>query len=318
MAEIVYPTEFTSSGPWELSRVDLEALDPLIGTAMADLTKHRKNLIEDFVRRSRKPHEPKSALQDDDEINDRAYAEGRYGSPSATVVATLKNNRLIRGTSIADVLSNPEVEDEIIQQLVVKIKKDSASLQLEVKMERNRMSIDLSAADSTVGPWAAAYDSFRNWARDREPTPFRRFVSEHIEPATVIFWALLVLGCVQAIVTSDTAKSDQKNAAQELLVGGLHQEELLRAAELTLQIVSEYKPPVKGELPVPPWAWIVRAVCLWFLVAAFTRPRTTINVGAGHRRFKLLRASENLWWRIVPGVAASAFVLPWIYDAIRR
>jgi hypothetical protein len=317
MAEIIYPTEFTSSGPWELGRSDLDALDPIINSAMADLTKHRKNLIDDFVRRSRKQQERKSALEEDDEVNDRAYAEGRYGPPSAKVVLTLKNNRLIRGTSVSDVLSNPEIEDEAIQQLTVKIRKDSASLQLEVKVDRNRLSIDLSAADSTVGPWAAAYDSFRNWARDREPTPFRRFVSEHVVPASVIFWSIVVLGFVQAIVTFDTVKTDQKNAARELLVDGLQQDELLRSVELTLQIVSEYKPPPKGELAVPLWAWIVRAMCLWFLVAGFTRPRTIVAVGAGHRNFKVLHAAENVWWRVVPGVAATAFVLPWIYDAIR-
>lgn len=306
MAQLIYSTKLSESGPWLLDAAALTELDNVLGAEWERLGKREEQWIQDRVAARlggmpRKLTPELEAKEQADALRSarELAADRRYRS----LMLRLPGDHKLAVSTFQEAAQHPEMAKQGAQGFELSLQR--ADVKLSVSLN-NRWSnrLEVTAEPPALDDARDLFGAVYNWSRGVEPPLWQKVWAG----ADFVVWALwmiymfLVLS-IAASTLQASSKAALKEEAHALIRKGVTPANQAKATELTLAIVSEYPVPAERSRLSGRW-WCIIVIGLLVCIAVSIRPRNVIGLGKGAAKIHRWR----LWMRFA-GVTVPVTIL---------
>lgn len=306
MAEMLYPTSTSVSGPWLLDSDSLLELDRVIDELWPRLEEAQQAMFEEQVQ------ERVDDRMEGREENERAEIEASvrkflagiatYSSKRRDLSLTLKDGKILKTNSFKEAKLHPEIENSEVSRFSLSLKCGEIKCDLHTWVS-DTLDIEVSPREAEVS--RQLYTAVNSWAKSAAPSPllrnWKRFAG--------VQWFVFVLILWVAVVFLIQGTSQWKDEARMLLDHGINSPaDQAKATELLLKIASDYSVPSQRR-GVPAWFKVFTySGFLACLVLSFPPPYLLIGLGRGATRINRWRRWIKFAFASVPIFLISTFL----------
>jgi hypothetical protein len=282
MATIIHRTSERFSGIWLLDDDALKAFDEVVEEEWNRLQQKteqniRQEIENEIIRRQNKEQNLTPDRLDDlrQEIRIGIEKHYPYTKKRRTLTIYLASGQKLPVSSFKEAFENPDINCQMPKEFNLKI--NTESVDCEVEMEKNKISIRVSPDD--IPEASTIFLKFEQWAkRFRSPLPLYWWK----EFRFLLLWCLLLfiffLGLSAGILYQE--KDQFKKEAEILLKDGISEAEIPRAIGLMLSKVYGVT-PTSTDLHLKPWFKVFLPLAVILLIICCFPPTSTIGIGEG-------------------------------------
>lgn len=330
MAEFVYTTSSTISGPWLIDADKLEDLDEILNEHWTSLHKRNQDkrnteieeqlskdvyVQEAIANNANTPEQIEEVKTERREILESRYASLLYHFREARLITIrLGPNKRIEVDSFDEAFKQQILMDEIPTGFRVELV--SGDIRCEIDLRRPNY-LNISVSPEHLAESRELFAMLQRWANScRAPKWQQIWLS-----LNGLQWFILTLIILFSLVfmndTESVSKRIYRERARQLIAEGINDENRSEAIELLLAFQSGYVPSNHPQVPLFPW-WIklllisAFAVCL---ILAFT-PKSLIGLGKGQDRINIWRVWMRIVFVVIPGVILLNVILPAVVSAV--
>lgn len=321
MAEFIYTTSTTISGPWLIDSDKLEALDKIFEEELERITKRNEELIRAEVEQRLKTDTVTAliSLTDDEsrrnaeldrwkkEIEAMIRSSYRYRD-ERSVTIYLKSNKRIVLKSFGEAMRQPDLIAEMPIGFDSVLQTGNIKGQVEL---RQSGKLDITVSPEHLAESRELFASLQRWATISRPPKWQQ-VWVSLNPLQWVLWIIVVLIGSTALVGSESAaKSFYKEQAKQLLQNGLSPDEQLKAIETLLALESGYTPPSQV-VGFPGWFILLFWGGLIACIVLTITPKPRIGIGKGHDAINHWRLWMRIVFIIIPGFVFVNIIWPYL------
>jgi hypothetical protein len=327
MAEVLTRSPVYVRGFWLLEEKALEDLDTILEEHWVQRQEATKEVIEKDARKiidERKERESYAKLPEEEKKREnkeiRAQVAQRYGHSwtKREVVLTFTSAKVLRYSTIAQILKAISIKKEMPQTLAITMKGMSESCKIDIPASTNNSEIYVSVYPDDSALNRSFVDQIEHWA-ERNRAPFWQcYWKQYFMLAWLLFFVLLFVSWITVLVWASVSpgKDAVRAEASSLLDQGLKtKEDETKALHLTLSLLAGHYQK-QNSLP-PFWMWLPGLVGLVVAIVLSFPPKTVIGIGKGVGTI----ASWQRWIRLisytVPLLIFTGFIIPFARDFLK-
>ncbi len=313
MAEIIRKTESTYFGPWLLDKTALDELDEIINEQWERLEGHKKQQIDNAVRRERgrlsKLDSNPERSEDESKVKVqeiRQRLENDYTDDGRTITLTLSSGNKVRVNSFHEAVNEVNCQDHEVAKVDVKICCGGIRGDLVVPTRDKNHGHSLVTLPEASNEAVELFVKLNRWSEENKPDWFRRLRGLPGFYITFLNVLLILLIFVIGVVTGFVSeKNTWKDEVRKLVAKGVKPEDYGRALELLLwQSAGLHNDAVR--LIAPAW-FVVAAITLviivgvWAILLLAVPARTAFEIGKGATSVRRQKWYDSLLRKTIPG-----------------
>jgi hypothetical protein len=313
VAELIYPTQRSFTGPWLFDQASMDSLDAVIDEQWSQLETNKKRLIENAVKREKSQadrngkYEGKTAEQRkelDKVIREAVEGDPTYDEDGRVVTLTLLSGKKVRDPTLKGAGEHMECQVEYVKKLEVSLVCAGVKVNLAVPSAEKKTDLQIVTLPEGSEQAKEAFVKLTIWADNYRPGWLRvlnGFPAPLVGP--LFIFLLLPFVFLAAALKSQSEPSLQQEAT-ELLKDGITPTEYGKA--LTLLLRKEYKTTKEaGFDEVPFWLWIVIVVFTICAVLLMITATTAFAIGRGNQSVRWQKWYGYMLGTWVPGFLIS-------------
>lgn len=316
MAEFIYRTEATLSGPWLVDTDRLEALDKILDDEWERLAKRNREAIQNELdKRIEDSFEIRLAKETEGELSPTTLESIRKQvETSIRNSYGYKENRKVtifyEGDRRVEVESFQEAtrQSSLLEGIPVRFDVEGVcgDISFEINIDKYRGALNISTSPETVSEAKELFAALHRWGATNRPPKWQQ-IWKTWNGIQWAFWLIAVCGGLIAVVIPG---NPYKAQARELVRNGVSQENQQRALELLLAMQSDYRPEQDPVLP----AWYLLLLFGGLVVCLVTSfiPKSILGIGKGQDRIKLWRLWFGFVFYLVPSFVFLNIIWPLI------
>jgi hypothetical protein len=301
MSTLIYSTQKAFDGPWLVDRASLLQLGEIIDAISARFSEASAEHINAELLKTLERYSPENRENNRDELLE--VLRRRY-KLNKTITLSLSDSKYVNAESVAELVSLPELGDQLATGLEVEI--ETVQRSVRIKLEKNlfggtsRLNIRTSPEIDELA--RQAFMDVQYWAISNQAPLWQRLWTNY-------YWYFVFVWCLALFVStsflptnSQSIEQELRPAAIEILKDGISNENLPKAIELLLR--TEFKVPVaEVKHQLPPWfkllffGGLATTIVLWF------RPSLEFGIGRSVTRIARWR-----WWLRFVGITLPSFI----------
>ena len=311
MTEVYYDTHLLESGPWLLSEAALIKLDEIVTAEWGNLRRRREVLVEARVTSHIKRY---YANEEIDKKRLSAIREREEGNleDKRRLKISCRGGKSISVATFAEALRSPEAMGERPKGFVLSL--ECADVHAEIELRGYDGKIDLSVRPVEAPEARELFVELRRWVLEFRPPAWQRIWRNYFGLHWIIWALALWLSLIPLSQSPDGSRQATIAEGQQLLVGGLNDQEVRPAVETLLKLAVDKN---EGERPIPSWLKILFFGGFGMCILLSFTPRSSLAVGGGAQVVKFWQ-----WWAQLVGITLpiflfSTFVWPYLESFIK-
>jgi hypothetical protein len=327
MAEVLTRSSVYVSGFWLLEAKALQDLDTILEEDWIQRQEVKKEAIEKVAKKiidERKERKSYDELSEEDkkkankEIRAEVAQQYEFSLGKREVVLTLASAKVLRYSTIAEILKDIAVKKEMPETLAIDTKCMSERCKIDIPASTNNSNIYVYVYPEDSPLNRSFVDQIEHWAERNRAPSWQCYWNQNFMLAWILF---IVLLCVSWIGTTiwasySTRKDAVRAEASTLLDQGLKtKEDETKALHLTLSLLAGHHQ--KQESPPPLWAWLPSLVGLVVAVVLSFPPKTVIGIGKGVDSIARWQCWIKLISYTVPVLILTGFIIPLARDYLK-
>lgn len=317
MAEFVYETSLSISGPWLLDYEALGSLDVLLDQEWEKLVAYRDKAIADeissaLLKITPRPDEDIQEVRNQIERMVRAGFEHRRSQREITIA--LKNGQKVRVHSFKEASNYPGIAQQVAVEFEVGLQ--CADIRCDISLSRDRNLLQIKASPEESHQSRDLFASLQQWVRKVEPTRWQKLWRQYADNS---FFFVMIYTMTWMVLAAFFSPSSNyyKEQARELLSKGISANDQTRAIELILAIVSNSIPSSQQNL-FPPLFWLYVATGYLLLLLPAVAPKTLMGIGKGTQRINIWRRWANFAFYLAPLAIIANLLWPLFRKTIEK
>ena len=316
MAEFIYSTSTSLSGPWLIAAERLEALDEILIEQRQRLSERNQAQKAIAVDQLLKDDWVLSRIEDSHELEERiktrkielADQVAYRFEESLSITLRLEADKRVRVNSFAEAQTEPSLTEEIGTGFRIELR--SGEVRAEVDLRRPNY-LDITLTPQTLTDSTELFLILKRWADSCRAPKWQqvwwRFNGLQWFSIFFIFFASLFF----VNDAESLSKSIYKQKASQMLADGINQNNQQKAIELLLALDSGYVPPTQPSLPLFPfWFKLVASTAIVICIVLTFTPKSLVGIGRSEDRINRWRLWMRIVFVVVPTILVVDILLP--------
>lgn len=314
MSTFVYSTQSNLDGPWLIDRAALGHLGNVIDAISGKFSVASNDCIEAELSKILERYPNNSSEEDREKYREDLVQRYKLDKK---ITLSLSNSKYIEAESVEELLSLPELIDELPIGFEVEIKSILRSVTIKFKKVTfsNIAKLDIRTSPETDELARVAFVDLQNWAATYQAPLWQRLWANNYG-LIVFFWIVaLLVGSQITLSHSDKLHQDLRPVAIQLLKDGISNENFPKAIELLLR--NEFKEPiVEHKNQAPKWFKYLVFGGFTSVIILFFRPSLEIGVGRSVVRLKRWRLWTKFVGIMLPGFISVSILWPYLAELL--
>jgi len=320
MAEIIYPTEKTVSGPYLLEFNKLCELDDLIDTEWQNLLEYREKQVSQEIDIDLR-HYPVEEADKYRGIEAKIRNSYTFKEEKRKLIIEFKSGKKLSVKSFKEANDDPMSSEETPVGFSLNVRVGEVTADLSVGQTYNKSDMEISVSSKSLSFSRELLHKLELWARSAA-CPWWQQLWKKLAGFIKVVAFVLFLIAMEFTVTSAIVQNDfneykkiLKAEAKELAKQGVNQENINRAVEIILKLETGFVPDgfTTSKPFLSKWVIIVGVPLLILFIILWFPPKTYLGFGLGEIKIKRWK----LWLKIITVIIPVNILLPILLDRLK-
>jgi len=290
---VIQPGDFELKGVFLIPGDSLLKLDDILDEVEKEFARFTNRKVNEAVKK-RIADLNLDVATEKDELKKKIASEYPFKYRECEIEVVCESKKKLVAKRFADILADPQIDDEKPLFATVKMRNGDAELKIRVLGQFVADEIDFSISPNNTFARRAGRQ-IRDWAEDHRRFGWYQKLALPFGSLGFGLCVSLLLAMPAGLFRTTSDKSEVVDSARELLADGLSKSETQQAMETLLRLqVNDFKST--SHFAIQPWYLTLVIVAAGLLLFGVLCPKSTIGVGQQQKRLQRIEFYTGKMW----------------------